>query len=68
MATYFHALKINFTNICKMYDDGVIDKDMFITAIKNFDVENSVLVEDETEEHKSELIKKINNKLAKIGD
>lgn len=68
MAKYFHALDINFTDLSKMYDDGVIDKDMFVTTIKNFDVENSVLVEDETEDHKSELIKKINNTLAKIGD
>jgi len=67
MAKYFHALEANFPDICKMYDDKVIDKETFILTLKNFDVENSVLVEDETEEQKSELLKKINNKLAKIG-
>ena len=68
MAKYFHALEINFPDICKMYDDKVIDKDTFINTLKSFDVENSILVEDETEEQKSELVKKINTKLAKIGD
>ena len=68
MAKYFHALEINFPDICKMYDDKVIDKDTFINTLKSFDVENSILVEDETEEQKSELVKKINNKIAKIGD
>jgi hypothetical protein len=67
MAKYFHALESNFPDICKMYDDKVIDKDTFILTLKSFDVENSILVEDETEEQKSELLKKINNKLAKIG-
>lgn len=68
MAKYFHALELNFPDICKMYDDGVIDKDTFKITLESFDVENSILVEDETEEQKSELVKKINNKLAKIGD
>ena len=67
MAKYFHALESNFPDICKMYDDKVIDKDTLILTLKGFDVENSILVEDETEEQKSELLKKINNKLAKIG-
>jgi hypothetical protein len=68
MAKYFHALDSNFTELSKLYDDGVIDKVIFTNTLKNFDVENSILVEDETEEQKSELVKKINNKLAKIGD
>ena len=68
MAKYFHALEQNFPDICKMYDDKVIDKNTFINTLKSFDVENSILVEDETEEQKSELVKKINNKIAKIGD
>ena len=67
MAKYFHALELNFNDLSKMYDEKVLDKQYFIATLKSFDVENSVLVEDETEEQKSELIKKINNRLAKLG-